>query len=143
MPDVKPSSMDPSQSSFTELQNSVASGWIRTLPSLQSPPRVTRPVATVQVIVGVAAASPQPSLSASGHDGTSTPSSMQAALTWRNSAIGVTRSWANGEALGRELGYSRIWAGVHFRNSIEVGHKLGRRIMNDVLATQLVSLPAK
>ena len=64
-------------------------------------------------------------------------------LTWRNSAIGVTRSWANGEALGRELGYSRIWAGVHFRNSIEVGHKLGRRIMNDVLATQLVPLPAK
>ncbi|MBL8524471.1 MAG: vanadium-dependent haloperoxidase [Betaproteobacteria bacterium] len=64
-------------------------------------------------------------------------------LTWRNSAIGVTRSWPNGEALGRELGYSRIWAGVHFRNSIEVGHKLGRKIMDDVLATQLLPLPGK
>lgn len=64
-------------------------------------------------------------------------------LTWRNSAIGVTRSWPNGEALGRELGYSRIWAGVHFRNSIEVGHKLGRKIMDDVLATQLQPLAGK
>ncbi len=58
-------------------------------------------------------------------------------LVWKNNAIGVTRSWANGEALGRELGYSRIWAGVHFRHSIEVGHRLGQKVMDEILATQL------
>ncbi len=60
--------------------------------------------------------------------------------SWRNSAIGVTRTWPSGEAMGRELGYSRIWGGVHFRTSTEVGYQLGRRMMDEIIATEMTPL---
>ncbi len=61
-------------------------------------------------------------------------------LVMNNSAIGVKRSWSDGEAMGRELGYARIWGGVHFRQSVEVGHKLGRRMMDEMSASIMVPL---
>jgi len=41
---------------------------------------------------------------------------------------GVTRHFADIEQWDQEISNARIWGGVHFRNSCEVGDTLGRRI---------------
>lgn len=65
----------------------------------------------------------------------------QAPLVWVNSTLSMTRSWATPEAMGQELANSRVWSGVHFRNSIDVGYRLGQKVAEEVLATQLRPLP--
>ncbi|HEY9109695.1 MAG TPA: vanadium-dependent haloperoxidase [Roseateles sp.] len=60
-----------------------------------------------------------------------------APLVWVNTALSMTRSWATPEAMGRELADSRVWSGVHFRHSVEVGYRLGQKVAEEVLATQL------
>jgi hypothetical protein len=64
-------------------------------------------------------------------------------LTWTNTAIGVTRTWPNADAMSQELAASRVWGGVHFRNSVDTGYRIGKRITEDVLASQLKLLPGK
>jgi len=64
-------------------------------------------------------------------------------LSWKNTAIGVTRTWPNAEAMSQELAASRVWAGVHFRNSVDTGYAIGKRVTEEVFATQLRPLPAK
>ncbi|WP_457350332.1 vanadium-dependent haloperoxidase [Roseateles sp. P5_D6] len=65
----------------------------------------------------------------------------QAPLVWVNSALSMTRSWSSPEAMGQELANSRVWSGVHFRNSVDVGYRLGQKVAEAVLATQLRPLP--
>ncbi|RZJ13778.1 MAG: hypothetical protein EOP39_00005 [Rubrivivax sp.] len=65
----------------------------------------------------------------------------QAPLVWVNTALSMTRSWATPDAMGRELADSRVWSGVHFRNSVDVGYRIGQRVAEEVLATQLRPLP--
>lgn len=64
-----------------------------------------------------------------------------APLVWVNTALSMTRSWATPEAMGRELADSRVWSGVHFRNSVDVGYRIGQKVAEEVLATQLRPLP--
>jgi hypothetical protein len=49
-------------------------------------------------------------------------------------AGGGERSWTNPDEFVREVSEARILAGVHYRNSTEVGQEMGRRIGK--LATQ-------
>jgi hypothetical protein len=65
----------------------------------------------------------------------------KAPLVWVNSTLSMTRSWPTPEAMGQELANSRVWSGVHFRNSVDVGYRLGQKVAEDVLATQLRPLP--
>jgi hypothetical protein len=65
----------------------------------------------------------------------------QAPLVWVNTALSMTRSWPTPEAMGRELADSRVWSGVHFRNSIDVGYRIGHKVADEILATQLRPLP--
>lgn len=66
-----------------------------------------------------------------------------APLSWKNTAIGVTRTWPNAEAMSQELAASRVWGGVHFRNSVDTGYRIGKRVTEDVFASQLKPLPGK
>jgi PAP2 superfamily len=43
-------------------------------------------------------------------------------------ANGATRQWATPDALVREVANARVWDGVHFRTSTEVGVEMGRKI---------------
>lgn len=58
-------------------------------------------------------------------------------ISWRNPKTGQTRVWPDVPTLAREIGYSRLWTGAHFRNSIESGLTLGRRVATEVIETQL------
>ncbi len=40
----------------------------------------------------------------------------------------VQRRFANVQAMSREMQDVRIWGGIHFRNSLEVGYEMGREI---------------
>lgn len=51
-------------------------------------------------------------------------------------AKGATRRWASVDALMREVANARIYDGVHYRNSTEVGLAMGRRI-GEVAAARL------
>ena len=64
-------------------------------------------------------------------------------LTWKNTAISVTRTWPNAEAMSQELAASRVWAGVHFRTAVDTGYRIGKRVAEDVFASQLKPLPGK
>lgn len=64
-------------------------------------------------------------------------------LSWKNTAISVTRTWPNAEAMSQELAASRVWGGVHFRNSVDVGYRIGKRVAEDVFASQLKPLTGK
>ena len=64
-----------------------------------------------------------------------------APLVWVNTALAMTRSWPTPEAMGQELANSRVWSGVHFRNSVDVGYRLGQKVAEEILATQLRPLP--
>jgi phage tail sheath gpL-like len=48
--------------------------------------------------------------------------------TISNTAPGVTREWTRTEDLVQEVSNARIHAGVHFRNSTEVGNRMGQQI---------------
>jgi len=48
--------------------------------------------------------------------------------TMSNTAPGVTREWSRTEDLVQEVSNARISAGVHFRNSTEVGNRMGQQI---------------
>ena len=55
-------------------------------------------------------------------------------FTLTNAAMpGVTRSFSTIQQLEDEVALSRIWGGVHYRNSIEVGSSMGKRIGEAVL----------
>ncbi len=43
-------------------------------------------------------------------------------------AGGAERTWASTAAFVKEIAEARIWAGVHYRNSTEVGDAMGRKI---------------
>lgn len=58
-------------------------------------------------------------------------------LTWFNSETSQTRRFASAAALAQEAGEARIWAGVHWRSSLEAGWKLGRQLADEALRTQL------
>jgi len=44
------------------------------------------------------------------------------------SAKGATRRWARIDDFAREVGQARIYEGIHYRTSTEVGDAMGRRI---------------
>lgn len=48
--------------------------------------------------------------------------------TISNTAPGVTRQWTSAEDLVQEVSAARIYNGVHFRNSTEVGNRMGEQI---------------
>ena len=50
---------------------------------------------------------------------------------------GVTRSWASVDAFTQEVINARIYDGVHYRNSGEVGHALGTKV-GEVAAAKLL-----
>lgn len=50
---------------------------------------------------------------------------------------GVTRSWASIAEFTQEVANARIYDGVHYRNSTEVGSALGRKAGEMVAATVL------
>lgn len=64
-------------------------------------------------------------------------------LSWKNTAIGVTRTWPNAQAMAAELAASRVWGGIHFRNSVDTGYRIGKRVAEEVFSTQLRPLPGK
>lgn len=48
--------------------------------------------------------------------------------THSNTAPGVTRHWTHPREVAEEVSNARIWAGVHYRNSCDVGAQMGERI---------------
>ncbi len=48
--------------------------------------------------------------------------------TTSNTLSGVTRRWTHAEDLVQEVSNARIYAGVHYRNSTEVGNRMGEQI---------------
>lgn len=54
--------------------------------------------------------------------------------TVSNTAPGVTRYWTNTEELVKEVSNARIYDGVHYRNSTEVGNKMGEQVAKVVAA---------
>jgi hypothetical protein len=48
--------------------------------------------------------------------------------TMSNTAPGVTRRWTSTDAVVQEVVMARIWAGVHYRNSGEVGKHMGEQV---------------
>lgn len=56
------------------------------------------------------------------------------------SAPGVTRSWSRIADYVTEVNNARIWGGVHYRNSTEVGERMGRRIGSLAVESRLTAL---
>jgi hypothetical protein len=48
--------------------------------------------------------------------------------TTSNTAPGVTRRWASTDAVVQEVSGARIWGGVHYRTSTEVGNRMGEQV---------------
>jgi hypothetical protein len=48
--------------------------------------------------------------------------------TTSNTAPGVTRQWSSADALLKEIADGRVYDGVHFRNSTEVGNHMGEQV---------------
>jgi hypothetical protein len=48
--------------------------------------------------------------------------------TTSNTARGVTRRWTSTDAVVQEVSMARVWAGVHYRNSTEVGNRMGEQV---------------
>jgi len=53
---------------------------------------------------------------------------LTALSTVSNTAPGVTRRWTRPEDLISEVSLARICAGVHYRNSTEVGNRMGEQV---------------
>jgi hypothetical protein len=66
-----------------------------------------------------------------------------APLKFHNSSLRQDRTWSTAEAMAAEWSSSRVWNGVHFRNSVETGLRLGQRVMRDIIRTQLTPLPQR
>ncbi|HYQ82004.1 MAG TPA: vanadium-dependent haloperoxidase, partial [Anaeromyxobacteraceae bacterium] len=56
------------------------------------------------------------------------------------SAPGVTHRWTTVRAWQEEVSNARVWGGIHYRNSTEVGTAVGRKIGEWVLQKQLQPL---
>ena len=54
---------------------------------------------------------------------------------------GVMRKYTSIQQLEDEVSMARIWGGVHYRNSNEVGHALGKQVGEYVLSSQLRPAP--
>jgi hypothetical protein len=54
--------------------------------------------------------------------------------TTSNTAPGVTRQWNRTEEVVQEVSNGRVWDGVHYRNSCEVGVKMGEQVAGVVAA---------
>ncbi|MFL6602034.1 MAG: vanadium-dependent haloperoxidase [Steroidobacteraceae bacterium] len=54
--------------------------------------------------------------------------------TTSNTLRGVTRHWARTEDLVKEVSNGRIYDGVHYRNSTEVGNRMGEQVASVVVA---------
>ena len=54
--------------------------------------------------------------------------------TTSNTAPGVTRQWNRTEDVVQEVSNGRVWDGVHYRNSCEVGVKMGEQVAGVVAA---------
>jgi len=54
--------------------------------------------------------------------------------TTSNTAPGVTRQWTRTEDLVQEVSNGRMWDGVHYRNSTEVGNRMGEQVAAVVAA---------
>jgi hypothetical protein len=48
--------------------------------------------------------------------------------TKSNTLPGVTRHWTTTEDLVKEVSLGRMYCGVHYRNSTEVGNKMGEQV---------------
>jgi hypothetical protein len=48
--------------------------------------------------------------------------------TTSNTARGVTRRWTSTDAVVQEVSMARIWSGVHYRTSTEVGNHMGEQV---------------
>jgi hypothetical protein len=48
--------------------------------------------------------------------------------TTSNTAPGVTRRWTSTDAVVQEVSMARIWSGVHYRTSTEVGKHMGEQV---------------
>lgn len=55
--------------------------------------------------------------------------------TTSNAAGGASRSWSNLDDFMTEVANARIYDGVHYRNSTEVGNRMGRQIGELAIAT--------
>ncbi len=53
---------------------------------------------------------------------------------------GVTRHYDDFDAFAEEGGFARILGGMHFRNSVEVGHRQGKSVANWILEHYLTPL---
>ena len=53
---------------------------------------------------------------------------------------GVTRHYDDFDAFAEEGGFARILGGMHFRNSVEVGHREGKSVANWILGHCLTPL---
>jgi hypothetical protein len=51
-----------------------------------------------------------------------------------NTAPGVTRHWTRTEEVVKEVSEARVWDGVHYRNSCEVGDRMGEQVAGVVAA---------
>jgi hypothetical protein len=49
-------------------------------------------------------------------------------VTTSPTANGKARRWTSIDDFAREVGDSRLWAGIHYRTSIDVGARMGRRL---------------
>jgi hypothetical protein len=65
---------------------------------------------------------------------------MPTLTTTSPTAQGATRSWSNVDDLTREVANARVWDGVHYRNSTEVGTAMGREI-GAMVAAKLLGPP--
>jgi hypothetical protein len=61
-------------------------------------------------------------------------------LVWKNKATKQTRSWPTSDAMSAEMASSRVWAGIHSAFAVDAGLQLGRRVADEVLATQMLPL---
>ena len=59
-------------------------------------------------------------------------------VEWLNTQTRQTRRWPSAEKMAEEAATARVWAGAHFRSSVEAGRRLGRAVANDVIDRQLL-----
>jgi len=59
---------------------------------------------------------------------------MPTLMTTSNTAPGVTRQWTRTEDLVQEVSNARMWDGVHYRNSTEVGNRMGEQVAAVIVA---------
>jgi hypothetical protein len=58
------------------------------------------------------------------------------AITMQSPTLpGVTRQWTRLPDIGQEVANARIWSGVHYRNSADVGAAMGRAVAQHTMAT--------